>query len=204
MKATETENTEKNVITFNKPYKFEGTEYTEIDLSGLDKLTIKDAIDIQKQLTAKREVAATVLTETSTAFARMVIAKATGYPIEFFEVMPRSLSKQVQQAVMMYLNIDTQTENHVMTFDKPYSFEGKSYKDIDLSKIGDLTSLNESEAENRMAREGIISPDNTANYFYSCILASMATGQPEEFFTGLPFKEILKLKLAVNDSSFFE
>ena len=204
MKATETENTEKNVITFNKPYKFEGTEYTEIDLTGLDKLTIKDAIDIQKQLTAKREVAATVLTETSTAFARMVIAKATGYPIEFFEVMPRSLSKQVQQAVMMYLNIDTQTENHVMTFDKPYSFEGKSYKDIDLSKIGDLTSLNESEAENRMAREGIISPDNTANYFYSCILASMATGQPEEFFTGLPFKEILKLKLAVNDSSFFE
>lgn len=204
MKATETENTEKNVITFKKPYKFEGTEYTEIDLTGLDKLTIKDAIDIQKQLTAKREVAATVLTETSTAFARMVIAKATGYPIEFFEVMPRSLSKQVQQAVMTYLNIDTQTENHVMTFDKPYSFEGKSYKDIDLSKIGDLTSLNESEAENRMAREGIISPDNTANYFYSCILASMATGQPEEFFTGLPFKEILKLKLAVNDPSFFE
>jgi hypothetical protein len=204
MKATETENTEKNVITFNKPYKFEGTEYTEIDLSGLDKLTIKDAIDIQKQLTTKREVAATVLTETSTAFARMVIAKATGYPIEFFEVMPRSLSKQVQQAVMMYLNVDTQTENHVMTFDKPYSFERKSYKDIDLSKIGDLTSLNESEAENRMAREGIISPDNTANYFYSCILASMATGQPEEFFTGLPFKEILKLKLAVNDPSFFE
>lgn len=198
------ESKEKKVIKFSKPYKFEGNEYTEIDLSGLDKLTIKDAIDIQKQLTAKREVAATVLTETSTAFARMVIAKATGYPIEFFEVMPRSLSKQVQQAVMMYLNIDTQTENHVMTFDKPYSFEGKSYKDIDLSKIGDLTSLNESEAENRMAREGIISPDNTANYFYSCILASMATGQPEEFFTGLPFKEILKLKLAVNDSSFFE
>jgi hypothetical protein len=204
MKATETENKEKNVITFNKPYKFEGTEYTEIDLSGLDKLTIKDAIDIQKQLIAKREVAATVLTETSTAFARMVIAKATGYPIEFFELMPRTLSKQVQQAVMMYLNIDTKTENHVMAFEGPYSFEGKSYKDIDLSKIGDLTSLNESEAENRMAREGIISPDNTANYFYSCILASMATGQPEEFFTGLPFKEILKLKLAVNDPSFFE
>lgn len=204
MKTTETENKEKNVITFNKPYKFEGTEYTEIDLSGLDKLTIKDAIDIQNQLIAKREVAATVLTETSTAFARMVIAKATGYPIEFFELMPRTLSKQVRHAVMTYLNIDTKTENHVMAFEEPYSFEGKSYKDIDLTKVGDLTSLNESEAENRMTREGSISPDNTANYFYSCILASMATGQPEEFFTGLPFKEILKLKLAVNDPSFFE
>lgn len=202
MKATESK--EKNVIKFSKPYKFEGTEYTEIDLSGLDKLTIKDAIDIQKKLTSEREVAAINLTETSTAFARKVAAKATEYPIEFFELMPRSLSKQIQTAVLMYLNIDTKTENHVMAFEEPYSFEGKSYKDINLAKIGDLTSLNESEAENRMTREGIISPDNTANYFYSCILASMATGQPEEFFTGLPFKEILKLKLAVNDPSFFE
>ena len=204
MKATETENTEKNVITFKKPYKFEGKEYTEIDLSGLDKLTIKDAIDIQKQLASEREVAALSLTETSTAFARKVAAKATGQLIEFFELMPRALSKQVQTAVLTYLNVDTNTENHVMTFEKSYTFDGKIYKDIDLAKIGDLTSLNESEAENRMAREGIISPDNSTNYFYSCILASMATGQPEEFFTGLPFKEILKLKLAVNDPSFFE
>ena len=38
------------VIDLGKPYKFEGTEYTSIDLSGLDKLTVKDAIDAQRQL----------------------------------------------------------------------------------------------------------------------------------------------------------
>ncbi len=32
----------------------------------------------------------------------------------------------------------------------------------------------------------------------------MATGLPEEFFTGLPLREVLKLKNAVNDSGFFE
>ena len=34
------------VIDLGKPYKFEGTEYTSIDLSGLDKLTVKDAIPV--------------------------------------------------------------------------------------------------------------------------------------------------------------
>ncbi len=37
-----------NIVKFAKPYSFEGTEYTEVDLSGMDKLTIQDMIDIQK------------------------------------------------------------------------------------------------------------------------------------------------------------
>ena len=36
-----------NIVKFAKPYSFEGTEYTEVDLSGMDKLTIQDMIDIQ-------------------------------------------------------------------------------------------------------------------------------------------------------------
>jgi hypothetical protein len=32
----------------------------------------------------------------------------------------------------------------------------------------------------------------------------MATEQPEEFFTGLPLREVLKLKTAVNSADFFE
>lgn len=31
-----------NIVKFAKPYSFEGTEYTEVDLSGMDKLTIQD------------------------------------------------------------------------------------------------------------------------------------------------------------------
>ena len=46
--------------------------------------------------------------------------------------------------------------------------------------------------------------ENGTNYLYACVIASMATGIPEDFFTGLPMCELLKLKNAVNDADFFE
>ena len=69
--------------------------------------------------------------------------------------------------------------------------------------MADLNTLNESEAENRMAREGFVETETSTNYLYSCVIASMATGIPEEFFTTLPLYELLKLKNAVNDADFF-
>lgn len=82
---------EERVVKLTKPYVFEGKEYEEIDLSGLEKLTIRDAIDTQLELFGV-EVAASVLCETTTAFARTMAAKATGLPIEFFKLMPRGIS----------------------------------------------------------------------------------------------------------------
>ena len=191
------------VVKLNRPYVFEGKEYPEIDLSGLDKLTIQDAIDTQRQLFGEQEVAAAVLCETTTAFARTIAAKATEQPIEFFKLMPRGVSRRVAAAVRGYLNVDSTTENHVMRLVKPCTYKGKTYQDIDLNGIADLNSLNESEAENRMAREGFVVTENATNYLYACVIASMATGIPEEFFTSLPLYELLKLENAVNDADFF-
>lgn len=192
-----------NIVKLNKPYLFEGKEYPEIDLSGLEKLTVQDAIDAQRQLFGEQEVAAAVLCETTTAFARVIAAKATELPIEFFKLMPRGVARRVAGAVRGYLNVDSTTENHVMHLVKPSTYKGKTYQDIDLNGIADLNSLNESEAENRMAREGFVVTENATNYLYACVIASMATGIPEEFFTGLPLYELLKLKNAVNDADFF-
>lgn len=197
------------IVDLGKPYNFEGTEYTTLDLGGLDKLTIQDAIEVQKQLISEQEVAAAVLCETTTAFARALAAKATGLPIEFFKLMPRGASKRVGGEVRDFLTTTGgKTEGHYLTFEKPYVFtgEGKSgtYKGVDLSGIADLNSMNESEAENRMARAGFAVMENTSNYLYTCILASMGAKLPEEFFTGLPIAELLKLKQAVNDAGFFE
>ena len=164
------------VIDLGKPYKFEGTEYTSIDLSGLDKLTVKDAID----------------------------AKAAELPIEFFKLMPRGASRKVAGVVRNYMNVEAATENHVMQLEEPYHFKGQTYTEVDLNGIADLNSMNESEAENRLARAGFMVTETSFNYLFACILASMATGLPEEFFTGLPLREVLKLKNAVNDSGFFE
>ena len=46
--APKTEN--KYLLKLNRPYVFEGKEYAEIDLAGLDKLTVQDAINAQRQL----------------------------------------------------------------------------------------------------------------------------------------------------------
>ena len=40
----------RHVVTFKRPYLFERKEYAEVDLSGLDELTVKDAIEVQRQL----------------------------------------------------------------------------------------------------------------------------------------------------------
>ena len=194
---------EERVVKLTKPYVFEGKEYEEIDLSGLEKLTIRDAIDTQLELFGV-EVAASVLCETTTAFARTMAAKATGLPIEFFKLMPRGASRKVAGVVRNYMNVDAATENHVMQLEEPYHFKGQTYTEVDLNGIADLNSMNESEAENRMAREGFMVMETSFNYLFACVLASMATGLPEEFFTGLPLREVLKLKNAVNDSGFFE
>lgn len=61
------ETVERIAVKLEKPYVFENTEYQEIDLTGLEKLTIQDAIDAQRQLFGEQEVAAAVLCETTTA-----------------------------------------------------------------------------------------------------------------------------------------
>lgn len=71
------ETVERIAVKLEKPYVFENTEYQEIDLTGLEKLTIQDAIDAQRQLFGEQEVAAAVLCETTTAFARTHGHKAT-------------------------------------------------------------------------------------------------------------------------------
>ncbi len=201
---TEAEADQRFVVKFSKPYRFEGKEYTEVDLSGLEGLTVKDAIDVQRQLFNQQEVAASLLTETTTAFARALAVKATGKPVEFFQQMPRGASRLVRRAVQEYMNVENSTENHVMRLEKPYSFDGKEYKEIDLNGIADLSSMHDSAAENRMAREGFMVTETSFNYLYACVIASMAAKLPEDFFTGLPLYETVKLKNAVNDGGFFE
>jgi len=194
----------KDVLVFNRPYVFEGTEYKEVDLSGIRNLTIMDAIQTQKTLFGQQELATAMLTEMTTAFARDIAMKATGLPIEFFKLMPRGRNAEIVAAVRNYMNVEQKTENHVMEFEKPYTFDGETYTEINLCEVADLNSMNESTAENRMARMGFAVTNTRTNYYYSCVLASMATNKPEAFFTGLPICEVLKLRNAVNDPDFFE
>lgn len=202
-RATE-QASEKLTVKLAKPYSFEGTEYNEVDLSGLEKLTVRDAVKIQLELFAQQEMAATILCETTTAFARAVATRASGLPAEFFKLMPRGVWRSVKQAVSGYFNGALSEEGNYLTFDAPYSYNGKSYEGVELSGVGSLTTMDESRAENRLTREGFLITETSGNYLFACALASYATGLDEAFFTGLPIRETLKLKNAVNNAGFFE
>ena len=52
--------------------------------------------------------------------------------------------------------------------------------------------------------EDIRAIERTSNYYYCCLMASMATGKDVKFFLGLPLCEAMPLKNAVNDKDFFE
>lgn len=193
-----------HVIVLKKPYTWERKEYTEIDLSGLEQLTIKDAIDAQRDLFGQQEVASSLLCETTTAFAMEIAAKASGLPIEFFRMLPINIGRQVKRTVQEYIRKTNEADDTVLRLKRPHYFGGEQYTEFDLSPIADMSVLQESAAENVMAREGFIITENTFNYLYACVIASMAVNKKKELFTGLPLCELLNLKEAVNNSDFFE
>ena len=113
-----------HVIVLKKPHTWERKEFTEIDLGGLDKLTIRDAIDAQRDLFGQQEVASSLLCETTTAFAMEIAAKASGLPIEFFKMLPINVGRQVKRAVQEHMRKTGVEDNGVLRLKSPYYFGG--------------------------------------------------------------------------------
>lgn len=89
-------------------------------------------------------------------------------------------------------------ENYLLiTFGKPYDFEGEIYKEIDLSGLENIKGRQLTAIEKAFGKAGVVStmPETTSTY--AKIAASAATGLPAEFFEDLPGKEIRKIKTAV-------
>jgi hypothetical protein len=83
---------------------------------------------------------------------------------------------------------------YLVVFKKPYSFEGKEYKEVDLSGIEHLTTEDLTSADKIYTTQGNASAMSELTVGYACILAAQATSQPLEFFQGLPANEGIKIK----------
>jgi hypothetical protein len=81
-----------------------------------------------------------------------------------------------------------------VVFKKPFNFEGKEYKEIDLSNIESLATKDLIESDKIFNNSGQVALMNEMATGYTCILASKATNLPIEFFENLPAKEGLKVK----------
>lgn len=82
-------------------------------------------------------------------------------------------------------------------FKKPHTFEGKEYKEVDLSKLNDLKTADLIEADAQFSAEGQFAMVNEMTTGYSMIVAAKVTSLPIEFYYSLPAREGMKVKQTV-------
>lgn len=89
-----------NVVKFTKPYMFEGTEYTEVDLSGLEKITARDMIEAEKLY--GRSGGFSFIPEMSMEYALVIATRASKHPIEFFQGLQPKNAMRVKNKVTSF------------------------------------------------------------------------------------------------------
>lgn len=87
-------------VKFGKPYIFDGTTYTELDLSRINDLTSRDMIEAEKRLNRTGDVS--LVKEMTLEYALFIAAKATNLPIEFFYDLRPSDALKVKNRVQVF------------------------------------------------------------------------------------------------------
>lgn len=88
----------------------------------------------------------------------------------------------------------------VVTFKKPYTFEGKVYTKVDLSGAEDLTTRDMADIAKLANMANRVNPELSMEY--ACWFASRAAKLPVEFFFGLPSREGVRVKNRIIDFLF--
>ena len=89
------------IVEFTRPHIFEGKEYKELDLSGLDDLTADDLSYCDKMFAAGRN--ADPIKETNTLYCLLLAQRATDLPIEFFKTLKAGNAIKIKNVVSAFL-----------------------------------------------------------------------------------------------------
>ncbi len=91
---------------------------------------------------------------------------------------------------------------YYVEFGKPFKFEDKEYKGVDMSGIETLTGKQYCEAAKKFSSGGNVDVIMQQNPEFAAIVASMVTNLPIEFFYALPAKELNAVKNRVSNYFF--
>ena len=96
---------------------------------------------------------------------------------------------------------DTEPEDLVLRFGKPYKFGGQEYTEVDLSGLEDVTAgVLENVGKIAAKKNPGMNPAlQEMSMTFCTYLAQRVAKLPLEFFTGLPAKEAIKLKALVTN-----
>ena len=101
--------------------------------------------------------------------------------------------EEVKTEVAVVTDSDTTQEAYVHKFQKPYTYEDKTYKELEFEfeklKGNDLVAV-----ENEMAAVGefVISPEISTSFLYR--LAARAAGVGSDVISSLPIRDFNKIK----------
>lgn len=89
---------------------------------------------------------------------------------------------------------EIEADSMILTFAKPYQFEGQTYNEVDLSGMEDTTGGDLSAVGKILTKKGIVAPVPEMTMEFSQYMAARVSRLPVEFFMGLPSREAIKLK----------
>ena len=92
------------IITFRKPFGFEGETFRELDLHGLEDLRGRDLTAIEKAF--NKTGVSSFVPESTTTYAKIVATKVTGLPAEYFEDLPVGEVEKIKNAVVGFFYKD--------------------------------------------------------------------------------------------------
>lgn len=91
------------ILRFNRPYKFDGREYTEVDLSGLKDVTAGVLENVGKTVSKKNPGINPALMEMSMPFCNYLAQRVAGLPLEFFTGLPAKEAIKLKAMVTNFL-----------------------------------------------------------------------------------------------------
>lgn len=91
------------VLKFRKPYVFDGKEYTEVDLSGLEDATAKDLEAVGRIMEKRTNGTNPATMEMTMDYAQLLANRITGLPLEFFKNLPAREAMALKTTVVGFL-----------------------------------------------------------------------------------------------------
>ncbi len=91
------------VLKFKKPYVFEGKEYTEVDMTGLEDATAKDLEAVGRIMEKRTKGTNPATMEMTMDYAQLLANRITGLPLEFFKNLPAREAMALKTTVVGFL-----------------------------------------------------------------------------------------------------
>lgn len=189
-------------VKFDAPFAFEGQSRESMDLNGLYGLTMQDMADAQNKAMQKGSVAGMTLPETSTAVLMALAAKATGEPIELFQMMPKKAGRAVKNEIQRFLMDEATPEAMQVQLETPLKVGDKTVETLDMSAIANMKTIQLMEAEESMASKGLVYSEPMTSYSFAAVLAAVATGIPEGAILQASIRDGVAIKAAVTKDFF--